>query len=84
MPVTAPPIGATTVAIGAASEPVRNAMLRLTQPFNVGRQPAITLPCGRSGRDGLPVGLQLAAACGRTDALLGLALGVARALDEAG
>jgi aspartyl-tRNA(Asn)/glutamyl-tRNA(Gln) amidotransferase subunit A len=84
MPVTAPPIGATTIAVGFGTEPVRTAMLRLTQPFNVGRQPAITLPCGRSRRDGLPVGLQLAAACGRTNALLRVALGVERALAEAG
>jgi aspartyl-tRNA(Asn)/glutamyl-tRNA(Gln) amidotransferase subunit A len=47
-------------------------MLRLTQPFNLGRQPALSLPCGATGA-GLPVGLQLAGAHGRTHHLLRLA-----------
>lgn len=80
LPVVAPPVGAATVVIGATSEPVRNALLRLTQPFNVGRQPAITLPCGTSRAAGLPVGLQLAGVTGHTTALLRLALAVERAL----
>jgi aspartyl-tRNA(Asn)/glutamyl-tRNA(Gln) amidotransferase subunit A len=83
MPVTAPPLGAATVSVGTVTEPVRTAMLRLTQPFNVGRQPAVSLPCGRTRGDGMPVGLQLAAACGRTHALLRVALGVERALADA-
>jgi aspartyl-tRNA(Asn)/glutamyl-tRNA(Gln) amidotransferase subunit A len=62
------------------TEPVRNAMLRLTQPFNVGRQPALTIPCGRTRTSGLPVGLQLAGASGHTSGLLEVGLSVERAL----
>lgn len=80
LPVAAPPIGDATVTVGTATEPVRNALLRLTQPFNVGRQPAITLPCGTTASAALPVGLQLAGASGHTTALLRLALAVERAL----
>ena len=43
-----------------------------TAPYNVTGQPALTLPCG-TAEDGLPVGLQLAGALGRDDALLALA-----------
>lgn len=81
MPIVAPPLGTASVAVGTTTEPVRNAMLRLTQPFNVGRQPAITLPCGHARDSGLPVGLQLAGARGHTAALLRLALAVERVLD---
>jgi aspartyl-tRNA(Asn)/glutamyl-tRNA(Gln) amidotransferase subunit A len=82
MPVAAPRLGATTVDIGGSDEPVRNAMLRLTQPFSVGRQPAVTLPCGVTRTEGMPVGLQLAGARGHTTALLRLALAVERALAD--
>jgi len=44
-------------------------MLRNTRPFNVWGIPAISLPCGFS-KDGLPIGLQLAAAGWREDLLL--------------
>ena len=79
LPVTAPPIGAATVPVGEGEEPVRNAMLRLTQPFNLGRQPALSLPCGVSP-SGLPVGLQMVGARGATGALLRTALACERAL----
>ena len=79
LPVTAPTIGAATVPVGEGEEPVRNAMLRLTQPFNLGRQPALSLPCGVSP-SGLPVGLQLVGARGATTALLRTALACERAL----
>ncbi len=69
LPVTAPPIGAATVPVGEGEEPVRNAMLRFTQPFNVGRQPALSLPCGQSAT-GLPIGLQMVGARGATALLL--------------
>ena len=80
MPVAAPPLGAATVDVGGVDEPVRNAMLRLTQPFSLGRQPAITLPCGLTRAEKMPVGLQLAGARGHTTALLRLALAAERAL----
>ena len=79
LPVTAPPIGADTVPVGDGDEPVRSAMLRLTQPFNLGRQPALSLPCGTSPA-GLPVGLQLVGARGSTTALLQTALACERVI----
>ncbi len=68
--IDAPPIGASTVPVGGADEPVRNIMLRLTQLFNLTRHPAITLPAGVSG-EGLPIGLQLVGTS--TDRLLSVA-----------
>jgi aspartyl-tRNA(Asn)/glutamyl-tRNA(Gln) amidotransferase subunit A len=82
MPVPAPPLGAVTVSVGDTTEPVRTAMLRLTQPFNVTRQPAISIPCGLTSGARMPVGLQLAGRAGHTTALLRLALFVERALEE--
>ena len=41
-------------------------------PFNISGQPAITLPLGMDS-DGLPIGIQLAAACGADGLLLRLA-----------
>jgi len=61
------------VNVGEADEPVRNAMLRLTQPFNLGRQPAVSLPCGVSAA-GLPVGLPIVGTLGATETLLQVAL----------
>jgi aspartyl-tRNA(Asn)/glutamyl-tRNA(Gln) amidotransferase subunit A len=79
LPIVAPPIGATTVQVGPAREPVRNVMLRLTQLFNITGHPAVSLPCGASAA-GLPCGLQLAASTGQTDNLLHIARGVELAL----
>jgi aspartyl-tRNA(Asn)/glutamyl-tRNA(Gln) amidotransferase subunit A len=47
-------------------------MLRNTRPFNVWGIPAISVPCGFT-KDGLPIGLQLAAAPWREDVLLQVA-----------
>ena len=44
-------------------------MLRNTRPFNVWGIPTISIPCGFT-KDGLPIGLQLAAAPWREDVLL--------------
>jgi len=67
-----PPVGADAVRVGEAEMPVRAAMLRLTQPFNLSRHAALTLPCGTTPA-GFPVGLQVVGrsttdvvACGRT------------------
>ncbi|MEP7117252.1 MAG: amidase [Acidobacteriota bacterium] len=79
LPVTAPPIGALSVSVGDGDEPVRSAMLRLTQPFNLGRQPALSLPCAHSPT-GLPIGLQIVGARGATTDLLRAALACERAL----
>ncbi len=44
-------------------------MLRNTRPFNVWGIPAISIPCGFT-KNGMPIGLQLAAAAWREDAVL--------------
>ncbi|MCC7009604.1 MAG: amidase [Acidobacteria bacterium] len=63
VPITAPPIAG----------PIDAALiLRNTWPFNAARTPAISMPAG-ADRDGLPIGVQLAAAPGRDDALLAVA-----------
>jgi aspartyl-tRNA(Asn)/glutamyl-tRNA(Gln) amidotransferase subunit A len=72
LPVAAPPLGATTVEAGGTTEPVRAAMLRLTQLFNITGHPAIVLPASR-GRDGLPRALQLVGRRGQTERLLDVA-----------
>ena len=75
--IGAPPIGASTVTVGGAAEPVRATMLRLTQLFNITGHPAIALPCGR-GTDRLPRALQLVGHRGATDRLLAVAAAVER------
>jgi aspartyl-tRNA(Asn)/glutamyl-tRNA(Gln) amidotransferase subunit A len=72
VPITAQPIGSSTLDVGGRLFPVRALMLRLTQLFDVTGHPAISLPCGRA-KDNLPVGLQLVGRRGRTDELLGTA-----------
>jgi aspartyl-tRNA(Asn)/glutamyl-tRNA(Gln) amidotransferase subunit A len=71
LPIPAPPIGADSVPMGDGPEPVRAAMLRLTQVFNLTGHAAMSVPMGRTPA-GLPGGFQLA---GRdTDRLLRAAL----------
>jgi aspartyl-tRNA(Asn)/glutamyl-tRNA(Gln) amidotransferase subunit A len=78
MPVPATKLGATTISMHGVDEPIRNAMLRLTQVFNITGHPAITLPCGTTSA-GLPIGLQ--AVGHRTPDLLEVAAGIERALE---
>src|SRR4051812_32930038 len=73
LPIPAPPIGAVTARVGKTEEPIRNLMLRLTQPFNVTGHPAIAMPSGDAG-DGLPCSVQLVGQRMQTDALLRVAL----------
>jgi aspartyl-tRNA(Asn)/glutamyl-tRNA(Gln) amidotransferase subunit A len=75
LPITAPPLGAATVDVGGTIEPVRAAMLRLTQLFNVTGHPAIALPT-TAGSDGLPRGLQLVGRRHATAYLLDVAASV--------
>ena len=74
LPIPAPLIGAATVQVGATAEPVRNVMLRLTQPFNVTGHPAISIPSGLS-KDTMPCAVQLVGRRMQTDALLRVAVG---------
>jgi aspartyl-tRNA(Asn)/glutamyl-tRNA(Gln) amidotransferase subunit A len=75
LPIAAPPLGAATVDVGGTIEPVRAAMLRLTQLFNVTGHPAIALPT-TTGSDGLPRGLQLVGRRHATAHLLDVAASV--------
>jgi aspartyl-tRNA(Asn)/glutamyl-tRNA(Gln) amidotransferase subunit A len=70
LPVVAPPLGSTTLNIGGTSVDVRAAMLKHTQLFNLTGHPAISIPLPVAG---LPVGLQLVGALGRTRELLSVA-----------
>lgn len=77
LPVAASKRGASTVSLGGREEPVRNALLRLTQVFNLTGHPAITIPIGEA-EPGLRAGLQLASRQHETRLLLA----VARACDD--
>jgi aspartyl-tRNA(Asn)/glutamyl-tRNA(Gln) amidotransferase subunit A len=81
--IEAPPIGASAVPIKGGSDPVRNAMLRCTQPFNVSGHPAISVPCGMTAA-GLPIGLQVVGHRGRTTDLLRIARTIERTLPQHG
>lgn len=72
VPVPATRLGASTVRVGGAEEPVRNVTLRLTQLFNITGHPAVTVPCGKT-IEGLPIGAQLVGAGGDTPGLLATA-----------
>lgn len=79
LPIVAPPLGATEVTMDNGEPlPVRAAMLRLTQLFNMTGHPAISLPVPTSG---LPVGLQLVGRRDRTEQLLAVATTCERVLD---
>lgn len=77
--IPAPPIGAATAPVKGGTEPVRAAMLRCTQLFNLTGHPALSLPCGLT-RTGLPAGLQLVGPRRGTQRLLQHALAVERVL----
>jgi aspartyl-tRNA(Asn)/glutamyl-tRNA(Gln) amidotransferase subunit A len=64
VPVTAFPNRMAYEPVAPGGELPRFALTRLTYPFSLGRQPAISVPCALSSRR-LPIGLQLAAAAGR-------------------
>jgi aspartyl-tRNA(Asn)/glutamyl-tRNA(Gln) amidotransferase subunit A len=79
LPIVAPPLGAIDATVDndrGETLPVRSAMLRLTQLFNITGHPAVSIPIQTSG---LPVGLQLIGRRGATEHLLT----VARACEEA-
>lgn len=75
LPMPAPPIGSEFVQLGSEREPIRAAMLRLTQAFNLSRHPAISIPAGVTEAK-WPWGLQLVGKRGNTPGLLRLARSV--------
>lgn len=70
LPIVAPVSGQPTVTIGDTDVPVRLAMLKHTQLFNLTGHPAISLPLTTSG---LPAGLQLVGPSNSTRRLLNIA-----------
>jgi len=78
LPIVAPKLGVAEATMdNGETLPVRAAMLRLTQLFNVTGHPAISLPIPTAG---LPVGLQLVGRRDRTEQLLAVATQVNRVL----
>jgi aspartyl-tRNA(Asn)/glutamyl-tRNA(Gln) amidotransferase subunit A len=74
LPIVPPLIGSTDVTMDTGeSLPVRAAMLRLTQLFNITGNPAISLPLRTTG---LPVGLQLVGHANDTPHLIDVAASV--------
>ncbi|HXT72172.1 MAG TPA: amidase [Vicinamibacterales bacterium] len=73
MPITAPLLGSDEITIDPAvgdKTPMRSAMLKHTQPFNMSGHPAISLPMPMTG---LPAGLQIVGRHGGTGRLLAIA-----------
>jgi aspartyl-tRNA(Asn)/glutamyl-tRNA(Gln) amidotransferase subunit A len=60
LPITAPKIGQSNVALGKGTEPVPGALTRFTRIYNLIGIPSLCLPCGFSS-SGMPIGLQIAA-----------------------
>jgi aspartyl-tRNA(Asn)/glutamyl-tRNA(Gln) amidotransferase subunit A len=81
LPITAPRIGEANITIDGTAHPVRNLMLRLTQPFNITGHPAMSLPAG-AGDNGLPVGLQVVGRPHETSVLMQTALAIELALAD--
>ncbi|HTR39437.1 MAG TPA: amidase [Bryobacteraceae bacterium] len=69
VPITAPRIGQTEVTLEGRVYNVRMVITRFARAFNVLGFPALAMPCGRS-REGLPIGLQIAARPHEEDLLL--------------
>jgi aspartyl-tRNA(Asn)/glutamyl-tRNA(Gln) amidotransferase subunit A len=72
-PITAPPIGITSVTVGAESMPIGNALTLFTSFFNLVDAPVVVLPAGRDDR-GLPVGVQIIGKAQADASVLSLAL----------
>jgi aspartyl-tRNA(Asn)/glutamyl-tRNA(Gln) amidotransferase subunit A len=72
LPILAPTLGQDDIVIGDSSVPVRAAMLRNTQLFNMTGHPAISLPM-RMPDGVLPAGVQFVGRLDRTSTLLAIA-----------
>jgi aspartyl-tRNA(Asn)/glutamyl-tRNA(Gln) amidotransferase subunit A len=70
--IAAPRLGTSEVHLNDEHVSLRALTLRMTQLFNATGHPAISIPCGHTPQ-GLPCGLQLVGARGRTDHLLDVA-----------
>jgi aspartyl-tRNA(Asn)/glutamyl-tRNA(Gln) amidotransferase subunit A len=79
LPIAAPPLGATTADINGAKEPIRAAMLRLTQLFNITGHPSLALPAPQAV-DPLPRSVQVVGRRHQTDRLVAIAGTVERCL----
>ena len=82
-PVPAPPLGAATVAINGVAEPIRAAMLRQTQLFNITGHPAVALPAPQAA-DSLPRSVQIVGRHHATTRLLSIARTVEQCLADRG
>jgi aspartyl-tRNA(Asn)/glutamyl-tRNA(Gln) amidotransferase subunit A len=83
LPIPAPPLGAATIDVDGAPEPVRAAMLRLTQLFNITGHPSVALPAPQDV-DALPRSVQIVGRRHQTDRVLTLAAVVERCLQPSG
>jgi aspartyl-tRNA(Asn)/glutamyl-tRNA(Gln) amidotransferase subunit A len=70
--IPAPILGSTTVDVNGAAEPIRGAMLRLTQLFNMTGHPSIAMPAAQDV-DRLPRGVQIVGRRDETVRLLEIA-----------
>lgn len=61
LPIPPRRIGVESVTFGSYTESIFDAMTRYTEIFNMTGMPALTLPCGITKQEQLPVGLQLIA-----------------------
>jgi aspartyl-tRNA(Asn)/glutamyl-tRNA(Gln) amidotransferase subunit A len=77
LPIVAPISGQANISVDGTEVPVRAAMLKQTQLFNMTGHPAITLPMSTGG---LPVGLQLVGPSDCTTRLLDIAAACEKAL----
>jgi aspartyl-tRNA(Asn)/glutamyl-tRNA(Gln) amidotransferase subunit A len=78
--ITPPRIGQTAVEVGGKVKAINPVFIRLADPFNLTGLPAISVPCG-FGTDGLPIGLQIAAAPFAEDTVLRIAAAYEAATD---
>jgi aspartyl-tRNA(Asn)/glutamyl-tRNA(Gln) amidotransferase subunit A len=80
LPIPAPPVEAYDAAFIIGGREIPGGSLRLTFPFNLTGQPAMSLPCGFTA-GGLPIGMQLVAGHFNEGTLLRLGHAYQRATD---
>jgi aspartyl-tRNA(Asn)/glutamyl-tRNA(Gln) amidotransferase subunit A len=70
LPATPKKIGIEEVQFTGHNEPIFHTMIRYTSLFNLTGHPALSIPCGLSTKDTLPIGLQLVSKKHREDLLI--------------